>query len=120
MLLAVPPIIRANSNYTAEVGSQITMACNIINQGVPTAHFRWIRDGIEQLGDSVAVNIPLRLVMMTLTNVTMNDGGTYTCMATSERSSRSDHIVLTVLEKVEGMMHAIPITMHTGITHHKN
>ena len=40
---------------------------------------------------------------MTLANLTMNDGGTYTCMATSARSSRSDHIVLNVSEKVEGI-----------------
>ena len=44
----------------------------------------------------------LGLLTMELTNLTMNGGGTYTCMATSERASRSDHIILNILEKVEG------------------
>ncbi|XP_065913356.1 transmembrane and immunoglobulin domain-containing protein 1-like [Dysidea avara] len=100
--ISIPPIIRANSsNYTAKVGSEITLTCSIINQGVPIARFRWIRDGIEQLRDNVVTNVSLGLFTMTLANLTMNDGGTYTCMATSIRSSRSDHIVLNVSEKVE-------------------
>ena len=70
---------------------------------MPIARFRWIRDGIEQLGDNVVLNVSLGLFTMTLPNLTMNDGGAYTCMATSARSSRSDHIVLNVSENVEGI-----------------
>jgi len=39
---------------------------------------------------------------MELANLTIYDSGTYTCLATSERSTRSDHIILNVSEKVEG------------------
>jgi len=41
---------------------------------------------------------------MKLANVTMDDAGTYTCMATNERSSRSDRVILTLTEKVEGTL----------------
>ena len=70
--------------------------------------FRWIRDGINQLGDNVEINMALGLLTMELTNLTMNDGGTYTCMATSERASRSDHIILNISEKVQGTVLRIP------------
>jgi len=100
----VPPVIRANSsNYTATVGSQITLACSIINQGLPIAQFRWIRDGIIQHGKNVVINVALGLFTMKLVNLTITDSGTYTCMATSKRSSRSDHIILNVSEEVEGI-----------------
>ena len=40
---------------------------------------------------------------LTLPNTTIDDAGVYTCSATSERSYRSDHVILTVLEKSESM-----------------
>ena len=46
----------------------------------------------------------LGLLTMELANLAMNNGGTYTCMATSEWASRSDHIILNISEKVEGIV----------------
>jgi len=50
----------------------------------------------------VEINVALGLLTMELVNLTMDDSGTYTCMATSERASRSDHIILNISEKAEG------------------
>ena len=73
--------------------------CRILNQGVPLAQFRWIRDGTEINGDNSETNHSN--MILTLLNVTVDDAGVYTCSATSERSYRSDHIILTVLKNSE-------------------
>ncbi|XP_065913291.1 follistatin-related protein 5-like isoform X1 [Dysidea avara] len=54
---SIPPIIRpVNSYHTAEGGSQATLACSIINQGVPIAQFRWLRNGIDLNGENIFTN----------------------------------------------------------------
>ena len=53
-ILTEPPNITAvSSHYTVEVGSQVTIVCSIFSQGMPAAQFRWIRDGIEMVGDNI-------------------------------------------------------------------
>lgn len=93
----------------AEVGSPVTVMCTIINQGVPLAQFRWIRDGVELVGENVAISHAV--MALTLPNTTMDDAGVYTCSATSQRSYRSDHIILTVLAMSEGK-HCTPIMQY--------
>ena len=100
ILTAPPNITAVSSDYTAKVGSQVTIVCSIFNQGVPVAQFRWIRDGIELVGGNVAIS--QSDMTLTLPNTTIDDSGNYTCSATSERSYRSDHVML-IVQKSESM-----------------
>ncbi|XP_065913300.1 uncharacterized protein [Dysidea avara] len=45
-----------NVTKSTEGGSQATLACSIINQGVPIAQFRWLRNGIDLNGENIFTN----------------------------------------------------------------
>ena len=95
-IFIVPPIIRANDSiYTATVGSEVILKCNIINHGLPTAVFEWKRNGIQPIGELVAAN---SFIAIKLSNLTMNDAGKYTCSASNAQSYRSHLVELTILE----------------------
>ena len=99
----MPPIIQSvNSYHTAEVGSQITLACSIINKGVPVAQFGWLRNGIDLNGENIFTNNTF--IVIELSNITMEDAGDYTCTARSARSYLSDTIALNVSNKTEGIL----------------
>ena len=94
--VVAPPIIRAfKSNYTAVVGSQVTLECNITAQGILSATFGWNKNGYTISHDSTINNLSLAL---TLRNVTMEDSGVYTCIARNVVSYRNDHIELAVMQ----------------------
>ena len=99
----VPPNIQpVSSNYTAEVGSQITLECSIINQGVPVAQFGWLRNGIDLNGENIFTNNTF--IVIELSNITMEDAGDYTCTARSVRWHHSDTITLNLSHKTEGIL----------------
>lgn len=97
MQFTVPPsIIAAKSHYTAITGSNITLKCNITDQGVPQAEFRWRRDGTEVINDNVTVLTSYQAIIMIITHLTMSDAGIYTCEAANEQSYRNDHVELII------------------------
>ena len=90
-------ISAANSTHTSTIGSNITLICNIIDQGVPQAAFSWSRTGYE-LNGKYAITINSSVMAITLTALTFNDSGVYTCTATGLLSYRSANIELVVME----------------------
>ena len=93
-----PPVIRANgSSYNATVGSEVTLKCNIVNNGIPTAKYGWRRNGV-QLQPEGEFLIEDSIIAIKLSNLTMRDAGKYTCSASNIRSYRSDFVKLRVLE----------------------
>ena len=84
--------------YTAFIGSSVTLSCRIIERGVPPAIFNWrksrhVLDGIYHI--SIDVNSAM---VITLTNLTMENVGVYTCDATGLLSYGSDTVELFVDE----------------------
>ncbi|XP_065913081.1 uncharacterized protein [Dysidea avara] len=97
VIISKPPIIRANdSNYTATVGSEVMLKCNIINNGVPTPEFEWKRNGIHPRGDIIIVDNSF--IAIKLSNLSKKDAGKYTCSASNVRSYRSDLVELTIVD----------------------
>ena len=91
-----PPIIRAfKSNYTAVIGSQVTLECNITAEGIPRATFGWNKNGYTISYDTAINDFSLAL---TLRNITIEDNGVYTCIARNVVSYRNDHIGLAVMQ----------------------
>ena len=100
LFFAVPPSIRAvNSNFTAEVGSQVTLGCVIISLGIPIAEITWMKAGHRITGDRVTMNSSF--VTLTLNVRGSSNGGTYTCSASNGVQTRTAHIEVAVLEKPE-------------------
>ena len=96
-IFTVPPsITAAKSYYAATIGSQITLTCNIAEQGIPPAEFTWRKDGREIEADNVTVFTNQTTITIVLTNLTMNDAGSYTCEAANEQSYRNDHVELRI------------------------
>ena len=94
----VPPNISAvNTNYTAVVGSQVTMECIITALGTPTATFGWNKNGYEV---SHNTTISSSSLVLTLKNVTIEDNGVYNCIARNVLTYRYDHIELTVTQPI--------------------
>ena len=105
IFILAPPSIRAvNSNYTAIVGSQVILKCNIIDMGVPKATFSWNKNGSAIHNDIVVKNSSISLM---LNNLTMEDAGVYTCIARATVSNQNDTIELKVMQPIiEGNHHA--------------
>lgn len=66
-------------DYTAFVGSNITLGCKIIYVGKPPAKFHWRRHGEYVTNDSIYSNSTYTLLL--LTNVAEEDGGLYRCVS---------------------------------------
>ena len=98
MILESPCIKAINSNYTAVVGSQVTLECNITAPGIPTATFGWNKNGHTISHDITISNNSL--LTLTSMNVTMEDAGVYTCEARNTVAYENDHIELNVTEPV--------------------
>ena len=105
IFILAPPSIRAvNSNYTAVVGSQVTLKCNIIDMGVPKATFSWNKNGSAIHNDIVVKNSSISLM---LNNLTVEDAGVYTCIARATMSNQNDTIELKLMQSIiEGNHHA--------------
>lgn len=95
-LLAPPIVSAANLSHISTVGSNITLKCNIVNEGVPQATFSWSRNGYELNG----IKISNSTMAVTLTNLTLNDAGVYTCAANGLLSYHSDDMELSVVEEI--------------------
>ena len=103
IFILAPPSIRAvNSTYTAVVGSQVTLKCNIIDPGVPKATFTWNKNGSAIHNDIVVKNSSISLV---LNNLTMEDAGVYTCIARATVSNQNDTIELKVMQPINESNH---------------
>ncbi|XP_065913521.1 uncharacterized protein [Dysidea avara] len=98
--ISTPPVIVAsNPKYTTTVGTQVTLACDIIDRGFPPATFGWIRDGHDLRNDhSVIANGSV--ISLTMCNVKIASAGKYTCTASNAGLSyRTDTVELNVLER---------------------
>ena len=74
------PIVEvASTDYTAFVGSNITLICKIIYIGKPPAKFRWRRHGEYVSDDSIYSNSTRTLLL--LTDLTEEDSGLYRCVS---------------------------------------
>ena len=97
-----PPYITAiKSNYTTVSGSKVTLVCMIVQPGEPRASFGWTKNG-ESIDSTYHVTINDSFVSITITNVTTQDTGIYTCTATGIESYHSDSIQMHVTSKVKG------------------
>ena len=97
--IAPPNITAVNSNYTAVVGSQVTMRCLITAFGMPTATFGWNKNGYD-ISDSHNTTINNSALVLTLKNVTMEDNGVYNCIGRNVLNYQYDHIELTVIQPI--------------------
>ena len=89
-----PPHIRAiESNLMVPSGANVTLVCEIVNPGEPRATFGWRKSG-ETVASTAVHN---SFLTITITSVTTQDTGTYTCTATGLESYDSDSIQLHVL-----------------------
>ncbi|XP_065891900.1 uncharacterized protein [Dysidea avara] len=80
VVIAEPADIQAASkSYFISVGSNITLACNIISKGTPTASFHWIRQGHILSDELIKTNDTY--TTLTLNDVTEKDSGPYSCAA---------------------------------------
>lgn len=94
-MIAGPPYIRViKPKYTISSGSEITLACRIVNYGEPRASFGWTKNG--KVVDSSSVTINESFISITLTNVTITDAGIYTCIANGIESHHNDSVQLYV------------------------
>jgi len=76
----VSPVVKVdNTNYTAFIGSSITLACRIVYEGTPQASFQWRRHGLSVRDDHIVTNDTH--TMLQLTNLTEEDHGMYRCVA---------------------------------------
>ena len=97
-----PPYITAiKSNYTTVSGSKVTLVCMIVQPGEPRAAFRWTKNG-ESIDSTYPVTINDSFISITITNVTTQDTGTYTCTAIGIESYHSDSIQLRMVSKSKG------------------
>ena len=94
-----PPYIRAiESTLIVPSGANITLVCEIINPGEPRAAFGWRKsDENVYVGNTNFIVVNNSFLTITLTSVTTQDTGTYTCTATGLESYHSDSIQLHVL-----------------------
>ena len=94
-LLAPAVIIAASSSYISTVGSSITLTCNIVDKGAPQTSFSLRRNGNE-INDESRLSINDTAMSLTLTNITMDNGGIYFCTGTGVISHRRDTVELIV------------------------
>ena len=88
-------IIAASPFYISTVGSSVTLTCNIVDKGAPQTSFSWRRNGNE-INDESRLSINDTAMSLTLTNITMDNGGTYFCTGTGVISHRRDAVELIV------------------------
>ena len=87
------PVMEVSStDYTAFVGSNITLACKIIYVGKPPAKFRWRRNGEYVSNDFVYSNSTCTLLI--LTNLVEEDSGLYRCVSDAVLSLHTYSIYL--------------------------
>ena len=92
------------------MGTQVTLACDIIDRGFPPATFGWIRDGHDLRNDhSVIANGSV--ISLTMCNVKIASAGKYTCTASNAGLSyRTDTVELNVLESKEVIAVCVNVT----------
>ena len=66
-------------NQTVDIGDNATFTCNV-SEGIPPTDYRWI------FNDTILMNDPghisgVNTITLMITNVTINDGGSYTLQA---------------------------------------
>ena len=89
-LLSVPPrILSFSTNQTADLGSNVTLVCNVIGRPQPT--IVWRKNGKVLFESQVTGNI-------TLLNISQADDGFYECSVSNHLASESRTMEL----KVEG------------------
>ena len=79
-------------NYTAFIGSNVTLACKIIYVGKPPAKFRWRRNGEYVSSDLVYSNSTYTLLI--LINLVEEDSGLYRCVSDAVLSFHTYSIYL--------------------------
>ena len=83
------------SRFIKAVGSAIvTLQCNISNRGIPQANIGWKKDGVNVNNAHILTNDTF--TSMTLSALTEEDSGLYTCIAIGAYSDHSDSIELIV------------------------
>ena len=83
------------------------MKCNITDQGIPPAEFRWRIDGREIIDDNVTVFTSQSAITIIISNMTTSDAGTYICEAANEQSYRNDRIELRIEPHYDGKWHIL-------------
>ena len=100
MVITGPPYIRAvASSHTVPSGSNITLACMIVNPGEPRVSFGWKKDG-KSINSTYFITTNDSFTAITLTSVTVKDSGTYTCTATGIESYHSDSMQMQVTSNI--------------------
>ena len=95
LALIVPPVIEAvKHKYASTRGSNVTLVCNISNPGRPVANFGWRRRGSWLPNNLISTNSTR--FSLTLSNVTEDDAGSYSCAAKGVLSFRIQKISLQI------------------------
>ena len=91
-----PPVISAEKQkYTSIVGANVILRCHIIDKGIPEAVFSWKKNGNRMNGEYVIL-IDSSVMEITITNLTVDNAGVYTCIANGLLSYHSNSLQLIV------------------------
>jgi len=93
--VAPPEIVASKSKYTATVGSQTILKCDVVNRGVPPASFGWKKDANDLTSD-YQISSNQSSLMLKIPNVTIDNAGEYVCTATTKSLYRRDFVTLIV------------------------
>ena len=111
---AAPVITTTSSTVYVEFGSPLTLSCT--SQGSPPDTFTWMKDGTPApltpnlttlTHDSTTADFRSDYV---INNVTITDGGTYTCSIANPIGNDSLNITVTIYGK-----YLYPISLYTDI-----
>ena len=96
LYFTAPAVIVAKTpEYSAILGSESILSCDIVDRGVPPAKFGWKKDGRE-LNNDYPVTVNESSITLTLTNLKIENAGQYFCTASGVLSYRTDFVELTV------------------------
>ena len=89
----VAPVIQVvSTNYTGFVGSNITLACEIINHGTPPGSFYWRRHGSSIMNDRISTNSTH--TTLTLISLTPENHGEYCCVSNGVLTLKAHRVYL--------------------------
>ena len=94
IIIVIPTIKAVKSKYVGTIGSNVTLVCQITNHGRPMGSFGWRRRGQWIPNNSISTN--RTHFSLTLSNLTDDDAGQYSCTAQGVLSLRIQNLNLLI------------------------